>query len=434
MNILKMIKSLKAKGFATSAEKAELAGLVKELGDDAEAVAEEVAEVEALPEENPAEMEETKNLIKGLLSKEAEGIKSEVKKWLGEQAELKAKGAGVYNAEVKSGRKSLNAKFKAFCEATLTGSNARLKEMTTDGTGTPYAGYVVDSELSAEIRHLITEYGIARREMMTIQLSKNSYKANNLATDVSTFWTDEGGVIKSTQVVLGQEELELKKLGAIVSMTSELLADEEIDLFAFIGERIAEAFAKAEDDAFFNGDGTSTYGSFTGLLNNTSINEVVMTGTTFASISADDLINMADATPSGALANAKYYLHRTIMSFIRKLKDDNKQYIYQPISASGPATIWGYPVVLVEVMPSKTDTAADTSFVLFGDMKKACILGYKGGIEVKRFDAGLIKNVANNADINLITTDREAIRWTERVGAIVILPSAMTKLTTATIS
>jgi len=280
----------------------------------------------------------------------------------------------------------------------------------------------------------MTEYGVARRESLSLQLSKNSYKANNLTTDLSVYWVDEAAVIKSSEVVLGQEELTLKKLGVIATLTSELLEDEEIDLFSFIASRVAEGFAEAEDLAFFVGDGTSTYGSFTGLLNNTDINEVTMTGTTFASVDADDFIDMVDATPVGALANAKFYLQRTIMSYVRKLKDDNEQYIYQAPSVSGPATLWGYSVVLVEAMPSKTDTAADTSFVLFGDLKKATIFGYKGGIRAKRFDAGTIRNVANEADVNLITTDREAIRWTERFGFIVIIPTAVTKLTTASSS
>ena len=270
--------------------------------------------------------------------------------------------------------------------------------------------------------------------MLALQLSKNSYKANDLATDVSVYWVDEAGSISSTQVVLGQETLELKKGAAIVTLTSELIEDEEIDLAAFIAGRVAEGLAKQEDEAFFKGDGTSTYGSFTGLLEDSNVNEVTMAGSTFASIDADDLIDMVDATPQGALANAKFYMHRTIMSYIRKLKDSDNQYIYQRPSESGPATIWGYPVVMVEAMPSKTDTAAATSFVLFGDLKKACIFGFKGAIKAKMFDAGTVRNVADSADINLITTDREAIRWTHRRGYIIIIPTAVTKLTTASAS
>ena len=79
-------------------------------------------------------------------------------------------------------------------------------------------------------------------------------------------------------------------------------------------------------------------------------------------------------------------------------------------------TIWGYPVELVEVMPASTATADDTPFIIFGDLRKGCIFGQKGGLRVERFDAGSIRNVANNADINLITTDRQAVRFIERVG------------------
>lgn len=439
-DLLKLMKSLISKGFATKSEKEAVKLALKELGDDEkEALEDKAGEVDKLPEEKEDDtLNETKSLLKSLMAdmkmETIEEVKSEFKAWMKSQADLMAKKVGIYSNDAKPERKALNNKFKDFCSSLYAGDDAKLKEMTTDKTGTPYAGYAVGDELSAEIRHLITEYGVARREMTALQLSKHRYLANNLATDVSVSWVDEGNAIGSKQVVLGQEALELKKLGAIITLTSELIADEEIDLFAFVGGRVAEKMAQAEDEAFFKGDGTATYGSFTGLLNSTTINEVVMSGATFASIDADDLIDMVDETPAGALTNAKYYMNRTIMSYVRKLKDNQNNYIYQPISVNGPATLWGYPIVLVEAMPTKTDTDADTSFVLFGDLKKACILGYKGAITAKRFDAGIVRNVANNADINLITTDREAIRWTERVGYIIILPTAITKLTTGSVS
>jgi HK97 family phage major capsid protein len=213
-----------------------------------------------------------------------------------------------------------------------------------------------------------------------------------------------------------------------------LIEDSEIDLTAFIAERVAEGMAEKEDDAFFNGDGTATYASFTGLLNVAGVNEVTMSGATFASMDADDLIDMVDATPAGALRNAKFYMHRSIMSIVRKLKDSQGQYIYQRPSEGGPATIWGYPVVLVEVMPTSADTDDDTSFVLFGDLKKAAVMGVKGGVRAEMFTSGIVRNVANNADINLITSDRKAVRFIERVGYTSTLENAATKLTTAAAS
>jgi len=441
---LKFVKSLLSKGFATKEEKSKVAAMLKELSAEEQEIAEpEADKVEGLPEEAKPEgedvQEEIEKNIKSLLKSATDEIKSEVKEWLAAQKELISKKAGIYHPEVREKRQKMNEYARNFISALYTNdveklkeiSGLSVKELTTDSSGSPYGGYVVDSELSAEIRHLTTEYGMARREMTTIQLSKNSYKANNLATDVTVYWVDEGAVVKSTQVVLGQEELTLEKLGAIVSLTRELLEDQEVDLFSFIAGRVAEAFAEAEDEAFFNGDGTSTYGGFTGILNLAGVNEVTLVGTTFASMDADDLLDMQDATPSGAMANAKYYLHRTILSLVRKLKDSQNNYIYQRPADGLPGTIWDKPYVLVEVFPEAADTAADTAFIAFGDLRKACIFGFKGAISADRFNAGVVRNVADNADINLITTDREAIRWIERVGYIAILPNCITVLKTA---
>lgn len=444
LKILQTIKSLLKQGYASKEAKAKLAADVAKLKqEEQEAVADQAAEVNDLPEEKPEEAGEGEDAeaavdegVKALFARHAknveENVKSEIKTYLEQHKELLAKNSGVYHPEVKAKRKELSETLREMTKALFKGDLAKLKEMTTDDTGSPYSGYTVDAELSAEIRHLMTEYGVARREMTSLALTKNSYKANNLATDVTVYWVDEAAVIRSTQAVLGQKELTLEKLGVIVTLTSELLEDTEIDFISFLGGRVAEGFAQAEDEAFFKGDGTSAFGGFTGLLNATDVNEVTMTGTTFASVDADDLLDMIDTTPSAALPNGKFYYHRTIKSILRKLKDTTGQYIYQAPSAQGPATVWGYPEVLVEAMPAKTDTAVDTSFILFGDLRLACIHGYKSsGLVASRFNAGTVKNVANDADINLITTDREAVRFTERTGYIRILPTAVTRLTTA---
>lgn len=450
MNVLKTIKEALKRGYTTSEELKEVRKSWKELDEENKKVfGDDYAKFKELKvdddeededvDEGGVETEEVEKQLKTLLKKQGKEIKEEVQdeivqkvnELFKEHKKMAETKSGYYEDSVAEKRKSINAKTRALAEAIVKQDDRKLKEMSTDSSGSPYAGYTVDSELSAEIRRLITEYGVARREMMSVQLSKGSYKANNLATDVSVYWVDEAGSIESTEAVLGQETLELKKLATIATMTSELLEDSEIDLSAFLLERVAEGMAGKEDKAFFKGDGSSSYGSFTGLLENDDVNETTLSGTSFDSMTADDLIAMVDDTPQGALRNAKFYMHRTIMSIVRKLKDDNNDYIYQAPSQGGPATIWGYPVVLVEAMPDKNDSDADTSFVLFGDLKKACIFGYKGGIEAKRFDAGTVRNVSDDDDINLITSDREAIRWTERVGFITILPKAVTKLTTA---
>lgn len=430
-------------GFATKEQKSMVASMLKELGtEDAEVVADEVAEVEKLPETDPAVADDDKELeknIKSLFSKSKSELASELKSEIGAyfkaQKEAIEKESGSAHKSVVEARKSTNTYLRKFVSAIVANDHASLKEMTTDDQSSPYAGFTVNSELSAEIRHLVTEYGIARQEMTTVALSKDSYKANSLVTDVSVYWVDEGGVVLSTQAVLGQDTLTLEKLGAIVTLTRELLEDEEIDLFGFIAGRVAEGFAHKEDSAFFTGEGTgdTANAEFEGVLYATGAGEVEMPSASdeFTDLTADLLLDMQDKAPQSIAKNGKYYMHRSIRNIVRKLKNSiTGEYVYQDATNNGPAMLWGRPVVEVEVMPSVADSASDTPFIVYGDLKKSSLLGYKGGIMADRFNAGTVQNVANNAEINLITTDREAIRWIERVGYITILPTALVVLKT----
>ena len=458
MKIIALIKAALKKQFMTASEKeaikkgyaaldAEEKGIIADEYKSAmtlkvkEEAPEKKEEEEDEEEEDDESAAETEKMIKTLLVKATaevtEKTQKQVKEWLDENKELMEKSAGLYNKEVKKDRSKMNEYLRELAKSIVNGDESaalKLKELSTDSSGSPYGGYVVDSELSAEIRHLMTEYGVARREMTALQLSKGSYKANNLATDVSVYWGAEQAKMLASEIVLGQETLELVKLYAIVTLTSELIEDGEVDLFSFITGRVAEGFARAEDTAFFNGDGSASNGGFTGILQASDVNVVNMTGSAFADISPDDCLDMQDATPQAALKNGKYFGHRTIRSLLRKFKDDQGQYIYQAPAEKQPAMLWDKPFIDVEAMPSKTATAETTGFLIFGDLRLACILGYKGAMSAKRFDAGTVRNVADDDDINLITQDSEAIRITQRSGYIRILPKALTVLKTAAAS
>lgn len=421
--------------------KAELQAMLKdaeETTDEVVETTEEVVEddVDVSEEVEKAFRKTEKSLDTKLstkLEKEVSSMKDEIDSYLKEQKEAIAKGVGVGHEDIKAKHATFNTYLKGFAGAILSGDDVKAKEMSTDSTGSPFAGYAVDSELSAEIRHLTTQFGVARREFFATALSKNSYEANALATDVTVAWVTEGNAIASTQIVLNQEELKLKKLGAIVSLTRELIEDQEVDLFGFIATRVAEGFAKAEDRAFFTGEGTgdTTNAEYEGLLYNEDIPDVVLGGDGVADITVEKIYEAIDTLPESAQANAKFYMNRTVKSVVRLLKDAEGRYIYlDPINNSGLATLAGYPVVTAEVMPKASVVADDEPFMLFGDLRKTAILGFKNGLQADRFNAGVIRNVAGNADINLITTDREAIRWVTRVGYITILPTACVRILT----
>lgn len=447
MNIKELIAKLLKKGFASTSEKASVRIAYKELGDDEKVeVAEDVEKVDKLPEDEKSEEEkvdEIKNEIREAIDEKTEEVEKRLNKnfatllseKLKEQEEMLTKKLGKYSNETQEKvavRKALNEKVKTFVKALQSNDAVALKDMSStlaDG------GYTIDRDFYAEIQHLMTEYGVFKREAYFLTTSKGSIVMNTLLTDVSVNWTDEVGVKKSTGVTVNDETLTLKKITAIVPITDELLEDTEIDLVGFLSERIAEKISEKEDLAFFMGDGTATYGSFTGILNNANVNTVTMdTDIAFSAISVEDLMDMQDATPQGALRNGKYYMHRTILTYVRKLREEagKGMFIYQAPSLNAPATVCGYPVVLVEAMPSKTTAVQiDKPFVLFGDLRKACWVATKpNGITMKMFDSGSVRNTADNADLNLLTQDMQALRVVERIGYVAAIPTAVTVLTT----
>jgi len=447
MSIKDLIAKLIKKGFATSAEKAQVRIAYKELGDEEKAeVAEDVEAVSALPTEEISDAEkieevkeEISEAIDEKVSEAVEEAEKRLKKnfdtLLAEQKELLTKQVGKYSNETEEKvavRKTLNEKVRGFIKALQVNDIAVLKDMSSTSAD---GGYTIDRDFYAEIQHLMTEFGVFKREAYFLTTAKGSILVNNLVTDVSVNWTDEAGEKKSTGVEIGQEPLTLKKITAIVPITDELLEDTEIDLVGFLSERIAEKISEKEDLAFFTGTGSASFGGFTGILNNADVNPVVMDGLkTFADISVEALLDMQDATPQGALRNAKYYMNRTILTYVRKLREEEGkgQFIYQAPSAGQPANISGYPVVLVEAMPDKnTSVQTDKAFVLFGDLRKACWVATKpNGIVMKMFDAGLVRNTDDDDDLNLITQDMQALRVVERIGYVTVVPTAMTALFT----
>lgn len=162
---LKFVKSLLSKGFATREEKSKVASMLKELSaEEQEVGSPEATKVDALPEtEGQPSAEDTQaeieKGIKSLLKSATEEIKTEVKDWLAAQKEAIANKAGIYHPEVQEKRKKQNDYVRNFLSALYTNdveklkeiSGMTVKELTTDATGSPYGGYVVDKELSTEI-------------------------------------------------------------------------------------------------------------------------------------------------------------------------------------------------------------------------------------------------------------------------------------------
>ena len=335
--------------------------------------------------------------------------KNEIKRMLEEMKIGKVDVAPDLSAGEK---KDLKAFFKAVIERDVTVAKA-LSE-GTDSAG----GYLVPEEFLAKVLDIAKDVGYIRKLGTVVTMKRDTLNIPVLSAKPSVSWVGEAGTINPAQPTFGQAALVAKKAGIIVPITSELLEDSGVDLINLLAKIFAEAFAEGEDDQAFTGDGTV----FTGVLSDTNVNTVTMTSgkTSFSDVTADDLINLVAAVPSRAAMNGRFVMHRTILAKIKTLKDGNGTYLFDPKDR----TIWGYPVITSDVMPSLSETAADTPFIIFGDLSYI----YLG--DRKQMSVALADQATIGSD-NLFEKDMIAVRAIERIAINVAMPNAFAVLKTA---
>ncbi len=134
------------------------------------------------------------------------------------------------------------------------------------------------------------------------------------------------------------------------------------DLESYILEEFGKALANAEEDAFLNGDGSGKpTGIFAQTNGGTHLTEV-------DALKADDIINLIHALKRPYRKNAAFILNDKIIANIRKLKDNNGAYIWQPSYQSGePDKLAGYPVYTSAFAPENKIAFGDFRYYNIGD-------------------------------------------------------------------
>lgn len=376
-------------------------------------------------EEEESIEEEVKAIFKDVKEEVKKDLEMKLEEMVEAEKEKKDKKLGAYAKEEDN--KEKNKRFVKALQDVVRGEKINPKFETKDHS-TSDVSEVVDDEISFEIRYAVEQYGMARELFRNHTLSKNSYKANELSTDVSAYWVDEEGKIDATNFTVTQNTLSLEKLAAIVLISNELLEDSEINLQSFLIQRIGEVFAQEEDEVFFAGDSNAS-DPVDGLLELSDLETSSMdVGDTAASdLDADYLLDMQEEVPNSVRQNGVYLMSFSVFNIVRKLKDNDGSYIYQSISEDGPGTIWGKPVMISDAMPSASDVSAEDYFVIFGDFERGTVLGSKGGIRVDSTGAAIVEDTGSN-DVNTFRTDQQAIRFIERVGYCHVLSNTLVKL------
>ena len=283
-------------------------------------------------------------------------------------------------------------------------------------------GYLVPEEFRAGVLRIAEEYGLARRLCTVIPMTRDSLRMVTSTSGVTMYWPGESGQITESTPGVGAVNLIAKKMAGIVASSSELLEDATESVMAFMQTLFAESIAEEEDNQLFTGTGNP----FTGLLVDASVNVVTMASTmdTFGEIAAADLLDLNDALTTGQAKGAAYFLHKNILTYIRKLTSSTYGPIWDHPAGTIPGKIWGDPYYEAAKLPAKADTAVSTKFVVYGNLKHV-VLGDRAEMTVK------MATEATIGSNKLFEQDMVGIRVTERIGMDNSAPTAFAVLKTA---
>ncbi len=256
----------------------------------------------------------------------------------------------------------------------------------------PDGGYLVPDETERTVNRALRDISPIRAIAGIRQVSGSVYKRPFSVAGPVTGWVAETAARTQTNApTLDELSFPTTELYAMPAATSSLLDDSAVNIDEWLAEEVRIAFAEQEGTAFVTGNGTNKPKGF--LAYTTVANASwewgklghILTGTDAAfpaADPADKLIDLIYALKAGYRANAHFVMNRSTQSAIRKMKDGDDNYLWQPSGAPGEApTLMGYPIAESEDMPNM---AADSLSVAFGDFRRGYLIVDRVGIRVLR--------------------------------------------------
>jgi HK97 family phage major capsid protein len=221
-------------------------------------------------------------------------------------------------------------------------------------------------------------------------------------------WTAEEAAYSESDAAFVTAVLQAHKLGTIIKVSEELLQDSSFDLQSYLASNFADRFGTAEETAIVTGNGTAKP---TGLTVGASAG---VTAASATAIATDELIDLYHALARPYRAGASWIMNDSTAKLIRKLKDADGQYIWQPgLQLGMPDVLLGNRVVSSVAMPT---AATGNVSVLFGDLKYYTMAERTGRVFQR-----LNELYAANGQVGF--------RMFERLDGKVILSAAIKKLT-----
>lgn len=270
------------------------------------------------------------------------------------QAMLRYMVTGSIGSELRTDVRS--GEIRSILGVSLTGTSA---------TGAVMAPAQLERSLLADLADINAVRGAA-----DVRSSDSDVDIPYVDTHATAYMVDEGADFTSTTPKFGKKTMKAYKAGALTYVTVEAMQDMLLDMEAFIRDDFSRAFAKLEEGQFISGTGTKQPSGI--LTGGTS----ALTAASSTALTTDELLDLVYAVPAEYRRNGRFLMADGTIKAIRKLKDSDGRYLWQPALQGGqPDTLLGYRLMTSDSMPAM---AASAKPVIFGDFKQYRILDRRG--------------------------------------------------------
>lgn len=230
-------------------------------------------------------------------------------------------------------------------------------QKATDTAG----GHTVPETFVGQLYEFLTERSAIRQTNVNVLTTASGEKMliPKVTEHGGASLVSEGGTIPSDDPAFGQAELDSYKYAQLIQLSSELIADTGVNLLDFIARDAGRALGEATGAHYLTGDGASKP---TGILQDTTVG---VTAAAEAEVAADELIDLFFSVIGPYRRNAYWMLNDATLASVRKLKDNDGQYLWEPSLRQGvPDRILGRPVITDHNIAAP---AAGAKSVIFGD-------------------------------------------------------------------
>ena len=261
--------------------------------------------------------------------------------------------------ETKTGR-ATDEYERAFWNSMRNKNSYEIQNALSIGTDSE-GGYLVPDEYEKKLVEALEDEVFFRSLATVIKTSSGDRKIPIVTSKGEAAWIDEGGQFPESDDSFGQTYIGAHKLATMIKVSDELLNDSVFNIEQYISKEFGRRIGTKEEEAFFIGDGT---GKPIGIFNKTGGADIGVTAAT-TSITFDDVMDLYYSLRAPYRNKATWLLNDSTVKAIRKLKDGNGNYIWQPSVREGePDRILNRPYRTSIYVP---ELAAGNRVMAFGD-------------------------------------------------------------------